>query len=799
MRTCLSITTRILFPLTTYYVLLTALLFFLPTPAYARARCDTLAPKSGLFHRLFDTPENDCSAYPIDGGEVYTKSIESGDPTCADPGDLEAHLTGNLQRFFDFGGTVNNLAVEAEIKRVLGHLSSFSAGDDQYQRLIDSNQPALFAAGNLTDSYAPGRIEAIEAETNLRFGTTPSERHIYRNAWESLTGLPTQLNRVCDMADLIVKCNADPNYNAHCFNDYEIGTTTAVALAKKLTTTVCVDSTMNEKVKTFLALPEETKKLSLAITASKAQEYVYIVAARSRKADTFLARVANIIDPPDVRVAIVHDLTSRAVLEGVEETFKIISNKKVNDERFSYVHAPKYPNLTKEIEATPDSPITPQQYQNLKIDDEFGLVQNPTDLYPILNAINRSGLKCDETGSQVLHEFMGGYVELENPATLTDTDVNFTLKDKNSLDQLLAEITPTTSVWLFTANGETRKINDLVWNYGDDQALGKGLHPSLNPLKLGNQLTFPGEALGTRHVCANEPQTTVSGGASRTAPNPEIIPPTEPGGTPEEIYYKINVNFTPAANTPRAPLQGCNATYMAQVFTHQKLVSLNLANQRLSCQQDYYADLCAKIPNAATIYGVSCPTQSPCKPATSSTGSSGQCSSLTYEIPYHDTTIPVRPVSDLKAIYDPRFPGNQLEAFYDIIINRAQAAGYNPAFVLAVWLEETGASDYQSFGTSIYDFGCGGAEKGNVLSGLQCFLSLYTDWSAGGKYDSLMSSCREGGANPSFEDFMLFFAEGICTTVQSQNRQFCRYNHSLFPGKIRQFYNSVVAPGYQIP
>ena len=171
----------------------------------------------------------------------------------------------------------------------------------------------------------------------------------------------------------------------------------------------------------------------------------------------------------------------------------------------------------------------------------------------------------------------------------------------------------------------------------------------------------------------------------------------------------------------------------------------------------------------------------------------GQCSPLAYDIDYRNTSILPKPKEEVINLIKSRFPGNQIAKYYDTVVNRSTLAGYNPAFVMAIWIEETGASDYGQFGTDIYDFGCGAAPKGNFSAQLDCFLGLYDYWSAGSPDNSLFSSCREGGDHPNFEDFMLYFAEGICTTIEKQNRQFCG-SHSNFPTKFRGFYNMVVAP-----
>jgi len=205
-------------------------------------------------------------------------------------------------------------------------------------------------------------------------------------------------------------------------------------------------------------------------------------------------------------------------------------------------------------------------------------------------------------------------------------------------------------------------------------------------------------------------------------------------------------------------------------------------------------------------------------PSTPGTGQ--QCTSLpaSEEIDYRNTFVQPRQAQDLYNRVVNRFPGNQIlrtpaqnneivpdwlrnqgfdenDTYYNIVVGTSRNFGYNPAFVLAIWLAETGASDYQLFPYGLIDFGCGSQgstpEAVRLLSNLRCFLDLYLDWSAGGVYDSLVGSCREGGEHPNYEDFLLFFATGICSTVTANNRQFCT-PHADYHTKIWNWYQFVI-------
>ncbi len=165
---------------------------------------------------------------------------------------------------------------------------------------------------------------------------------------------------------------------------------------------------------------------------------------------------------------------------------------------------------------------------------------------------------------------------------------------------------------------------------------------------------------------------------------------------------------------------------------------------------------------------------------------SAQCSVVDYDIPYTNTNIEPKTKFQLAQIFGGQFPGNQIIAHYDEVVRRAKASGYNPAFALTIWIEETGASDRQSFGNQVWDFGCGAATPGDFSSGLNCFLGLKNFYSTNNLF-----SCRKGTNGANFEDFMLFFAEGTCKTVEQQNRQFCG-GHKPFPARIKKFYDQVV-------
>jgi len=77
---------------------------------------------------------------------------------------------------------------------------------------------------------------------------------------------------------------------------------------------------------------------------------------------------------------------------------------------------------------------------------------------------------------------------------------------------------------------------------------------------------------------------------------------------------------------------------------------------------------------------------------------------------------------------------------WDFVYNQAIAKGWNPAFVIALWIEESGAS-----GVDAYDLGCLGAPANNLEKQLDCLFSLpYADSS----FEEFMCNYSEGESAP---------------------------------------------------
>lgn len=158
--------------------------------------------------------------------------------------------------------------------------------------------------------------------------------------------------------------------------------------------------------------------------------------------------------------------------------------------------------------------------------------------------------------------------------------------------------------------------------------------------------------------------------------------------------------------------------------------------------------------------------------------SPGSCTELDYVIDYRNTSIMSRPLNELLDIYWSLFPGNQLETYYDTIIEECREAGYNPAFCLTIWLEESGASDYSQY-PGVADFGCISLDRANFRVQFDCFLGLFGD------YTGYL------GHSPSFEEWMLIFSEGFAWMDESSPYYYKFCSNSQFPGRVQNFYRQV--------
>lgn len=90
-------------------------------------------------------------------------------------------------------------------------------------------------------------------------------------------------------------------------------------------------------------------------------------------------------------------------------------------------------------------------------------------------------------------------------------------------------------------------------------------------------------------------------------------------------------------------------------------------------------------------------------------------------IPQTDTSVAVATdrKTDIINFVKAHWPASPIESQWNYVYNTGRNYGYNPAFIIALWIEESGAS-----GVSAWDFGCTGAPKNNIPAGLSCMNGL---------------------------------------------------------------------------
>jgi len=151
--------------------------------------------------------------------------------------------------------------------------------------------------------------------------------------------------------------------------------------------------------------------------------------------------------------------------------------------------------------------------------------------------------------------------------------------------------------------------------------------------------------------------------------------------------------------------------------------------------------------------------------------------------------------STLVAEFSGEFPGNNIEECYNDVVNRARKAGYDPAFVMAIWIEESGASDYEQFPV-VYDFGCMGSTPNNDFNAqISCFLNLKNFY-----LSPIFDSCKSSTSGPILmEDFLLIFSEGFRACDPNDTTCYRNYcTNPQFPQRIKDFY-SRVSGGKSLP
>ena len=108
-----------------------------------------------------------------------------------------------------------------------------------------------------------------------------------------------------------------------------------------------------------------------------------------------------------------------------------------------------------------------------------------------------------------------------------------------------------------------------------------------------------------------------------------------------------------------------------------------------------------------------------------------------------------------------RYPSraDAINECYNYIVQQAVIKGFDPALTLAIWLEESGASDYASY-PGVADFGCTSSPRENIIAQLQCFLELQDYFLRESAYQPCAYAREpEGYFTP--REFLQLFAGGL--------------------------------------
>lgn len=164
-------------------------------------------------------------------------------------------------------------------------------------------------------------------------------------------------------------------------------------------------------------------------------------------------------------------------------------------------------------------------------------------------------------------------------------------------------------------------------------------------------------------------------------------------------------------------------------------------------------------------------------PSTNQSSGSGSAIQLDYSIPFRDSSV--SPL-DVKNQIMATFPKSKID-YWDKIVQRSIAEGWNPAFVLTLWIEETGASH-----TTVTRNGGGGVPvAGNFTLGhLGC--APLEDQTIDQSLDCLFKNFNQY-SNNQFAQFMARYSGGPAGAPFSNNPN--------FPGNIKHWYSILVPSG----
>jgi hypothetical protein len=106
---------------------------------------------------------------------------------------------------------------------------------------------------------------------------------------------------------------------------------------------------------------------------------------------------------------------------------------------------------------------------------------------------------------------------------------------------------------------------------------------------------------------------------------------------------------------------------------------------------------------------------------------------------------------------------DNIKKHYYQIVDDSRTYNYDPAITMAIWVEESAASDYARF-PKVADFGCIGEKRVDFDIQLRCFLGLWQYYAT----DPLFAVCRGEDKTLSFREFLLIYEGGFGSCIANK-------------------------------
>ena len=150
-------------------------------------------------------------------------------------------------------------------------------------------------------------------------------------------------------------------------------------------------------------------------------------------------------------------------------------------------------------------------------------------------------------------------------------------------------------------------------------------------------------------------------------------------------------------------------------------------------------------------------------------GSTGG-NTLDYSIDFRNPNIKVTNKEEVMKMVENSWPQTKIRSNWDLVYNAAVSHGWNPAFVIALWIEESGASGVtfrNDLNREVWDLGCTAGQPNNLTSQLDCLFN------------------KAINRDSSFENFMCSYSEGKTAP--------CTFNaNPNFPKNLKIWYDRLI-------